>query len=311
LYKLPIPTSTQVVPRQVMAFEQSTYLTTPTDPVHFNPGLIMNVDVNENIDSEEIRIQGSRKIYSNIKMGREATLSLEYALLNTTLLRYGTQDPNGTGTIAKGLEIILSQKLDDVEHIRAARGALTDSVSISLERMPRVTQNFYVPDLTKWMSVSEYNTYLGLTGTQTPQFAAPLTGDPWSNLTGSNGSATTITVDGTPVDVARVTINVNNNILKQKPLGYENPIYACPGNKAITVSIEPFLYDNTFRDLVADYDSVEIVCTLKADTPDVNVTLSGCQFNSNSYTANTGSNDFIVSPLSGTCVDIDVDNSEE
>jgi hypothetical protein len=303
---MPIPTAPKDVTKQISFFEQLTYLTTPTDPQHINAGVIMNVDVNENIDDEEVRIQGDRHLYSDIKMGKEATVSLEYALINTTLARYGSEDPLGSGTIEHGIEIVQARKLNATEQVRVGRAALTDSMAISLERIPRITQNFYVPDLTPYMSIADYKTYLGIVGTGSPKWADPITEDPWTHLTGSNGSATTLEIDGDPVDVARATINVNNNIIKQKPLGHENTLYACAGNQVITISVEPFLYDNTFRDLVADFEEVQVVAMLNADA-DVAITLDGVKFNTHGDTANAGANDFNTNPLQGKVKRINID----
>lgn len=292
------PTAPADVTKQLQYYPEGTYGVLE-DAAFTSAGVVMNVSSDVTVDHESIRVQGSRLQYADIMMGIEGTLSVDYSPINTTLIKYGTDDPNGAGTIAESLCFLQARKLDDVENFRLFTGGLTESITIALERVTRITQNFYVIDTSDWMTLAGLKTALGVTGTDTPQFATPVTAEPWTHLTGSAGNATSIEINGQPVDVARASISVNNNIMKQKPLGHFRTKFARAGNKDITLTVEPFLYDNTLIDLVQGFTSVQVVATLN-DATNKTVTLEGVKFNSHSDSVDAGANDFNTMPLNAT-----------
>jgi len=103
-----------------------------------------------------------------------------------------------------------------------------------------------------------------------------------------------------------MTVTVNNNLLKQKPLGYKTVKFVEAGNKVVTVAIEPYLYDNVFFLLVNNYTSVNISGVLKASTPTVTLSVTGAKLNSYDDKSDASGGDFITTPVNGTAVDCTV-----
>jgi hypothetical protein len=256
-----------------------------------------------NVDHESVHIQGSRKQYADIQMGVEGTITLDYRLLDTKLIRYAITDPAGAGTIGESLAFIFARKINDVEEFTLAQGCISDSATINLDRVPTISQQFYASKISGWLTISQLRTALGLTGTNNPTWASPLTADPWTHLYGTDGSSSAVTVNGSAANVTKMSVTVNNNLLKEKPLGFKNARTVEAGNKVVTVSIEPFLYDTTFYDLVNNFTLSTVVLRLKASTPTVDLTVTGCKFNSYDDKSDAAGNDFITTPVAGTAVD--------
>lgn len=299
-----IPTSSSKVTKQVQYYaEVNGYAVQVTDPTFINAGVISNVDIQLTVDHEEIRIQGSRKQYADIQMGVEGVITLDYRLLGTALLRYGITDPNGVGTLEESLAFLFAQKIDGVEMFCLAQGCVTEQVTTTYDRVPMISQQFYCTSISKWLTEAELKTALGVDATAAIDYAAAITAEPWTHLTGSDGNSTSVTVDGNAADITRMTVTVNNNLLKQKPLGYKKVKYVEAGNKVVTVAIEPYLYGNDFFELVSDFTLFNIVGRLKASTPTVDLNVVGVKLNSYGHTSDATGGDFITTPVNGTAVD--------
>jgi hypothetical protein len=303
-----IPTSSSQVTKQVQYYaETNGYAQQVVNPTFTNAGVISNVSFSLSVDHEVVRIQGSRKQYADVLMGTEGTITLDYRLLDTKLLRYAITDPAGAGTIGEPLAFLFGRLINGVEEFRLAQGCISESATITLDRFPMVSQQFYSTKISSWMTISQLRTALGIVGTASPTFAGPITAEPWTHLLGTDGDSSAVTVNGDPVNVTKMTVTVNNNLLKEKPLGYKNVRFVQAGNKGVTVSMEPILYDNTFFDVVNDFTLSTVVLRLKATTPTVDLTVSGCKFNSYDDKSDAAGNDFITNPVSGNGVDAVVD----
>jgi tail tube protein len=299
-----VPTSSAKVTRQVQYYaETNGYGAQVVNPVLNNAGIISNVSMSVNVDHEVVRIQGSRKQYADIMMGVEGTITLDYRLLDTKLIRYAITDPAGAGTIGEPLAFIFARKINDTEEFTLAQGCISESATINLDRVPTISQQFYASKISNWMTLAQLRTALGITGTGSPQWASPITAEPWTHLYGTDEASSAVTVNASPVNVTKMTVTINNNLLKEKPLGYKKVRFVEAGNKVVSVSIEPFLYDNTFFDVVNNYTLSTVVLRLKASTPTVDLTVTGCKFNSYDDKSDSSGNDFITTPISGTAVD--------
>jgi len=299
-----VPTSSAKVTRQVQYYaEINGYKQPVVNPTLNNAGIITGVTGSISIEHQPVHIQGSRLQYADISMGFEGSIATEYMILDTKLIRYGITNPAGSGTIGESIAFIESRKINNVEEFRLAQGCISDSLTINLDKIPTVSQPFYASKISNWMTISQLRTALGLTGTTDPTWASPITADPWTHLYGTDENSSAVTVNGSPVDVNKMSVTINNNLLKQKPLGYKNVRYVEPGNKEVSISIEPYLYDNTFYDLVNNFTTATVVLRLKATTPVVDLTITGCKFNSYEDKSDASNNDFTTTPVSGTAVD--------
>jgi hypothetical protein len=305
---MPIPTSSSKVTKQVQYYaEINGYGATVTNPTFINAGVISNTGISITTDHEEIRIQGSRKQYSDILMGVDATISIDYRFLDTKVLGYAIKDPNGVGTIEESLAFVFSRKINNVEQFTLARGCVSEEASVSFDRVPMVSQSFYCSSVSEWLTLAQLKVAIGVGATANVTFAGAITAEPWTHLTGSVDQATTsVTVNATATDIAKMTVTVNNNLLKQKPLGYKKVKYVEAGNKVVTVSIEPYLYDNTIFLLVNNFTLFNIVGVLKASTPTVSLTVTGIHLNSYDDTSDVGGGEFMTVPSNGTAIDASV-----
>lgn len=299
-----IPTSSSKVTRQVQyTAETEGYGAGVTDPQFVNAGIITNVSIAISVDHEEVRIQGSRKQYADIMMGIDGTITLEYEFLDSKLVNYAITDPNGAGTIQESLCFIFARKIDEVEEFIIARGCVSESVSVDFDRIPKASQEFYTSSISEWLTLAQLRTALEIAETGTPKFAGAITAEPWTHLYGSDEASTSVTVNGTAADITKMTVTVNNNLMKQKPLGYKKVKYVEAGNKVVTIAIEPYLYDNTFFLLVNNFTLFNVVGRLKASTPVVDLTVVGIKLNSYEDTSDASGGDFITVPTNGTAVD--------
>jgi len=303
-----IPTSSSKVTKQVQYYaETNGYGAQVVNPTFVNAGIISNASMSITVDHEEIRIQGSRKQYADIQMGVEGVITLDYRFLDTKLLRYGITDPNGVGTIEESLAFVFARKIDNVEMFCLARGCVSEQATITFDRVPMVSQQFYSSSISEWLTLAQLKTALGVNSTASVSFAGAITAEPWTHLTGSsNGVSTSVTVNSAATDITKMTVTVNNNLLKEKPLGYKTVKFVEAGNKVVTVSIEPYLYDNSFFLLVNNYTSIDISGVLKASTPTVTLQVLGAKLNSYDDKSDASGGDFITTPTNGTAVDCTV-----
>ena len=305
---LQIPTSSSKVTKQIQYYaELNGFGAAVVNPTFINAGIISSASISISVDHEEIRIQGSRKQYADIMMGIEGVITLEYQFLDTKLLRYTITDPNGVGTIEESLGIIFTRKIDNVEEFCLARGCISEEATITFDRVPMVSQQFYTSSVSEWLTLAQLRTALGIVGTAAINFASPITAEPWTHLTGSTDqNSTSVTVNGSACDITKMTVTVNNNLLKEKPLGYKTVKFVEAGNKVVTVSIEPYLYDNTFFLLVNNFTLFNIVGCLKASSPTVNLTVTGIHLTSYDDKSDASGGDFITVPGNGTAIDCTV-----
>lgn len=161
--------------------------------------------------SLEYRQIGTRDINSMIPTGVGYTFDLTYNPINTTLIEYGINLPNGTGTIERSLTFLKSQKVDAVEHFFVYTGCRADStdISISSDSAVEVSQS-YIAQEARTPSLTS-----GLPGT--PVFhTGGVAGTPWTNLTPGPDP---LTFNGVVTDTNSFSCSVTNNLEPIKPNG--------------------------------------------------------------------------------------------
>lgn len=293
-----IPAGSQERNKQIQYYEQDGFYDYgPTDPTFSNIGVVSSVTPSINIAHKITRIVGSRHKYSDRKMMKEGTVQMTYELLDTVMPAYGFGDPNGAGTIEKPLSFLESAKINGAQRYRFYRDAITETISFALERDFMVNQNFYVSDVTNWLTEAELATALGLTGTDTPQFAPALTGEPWNHLDHEvvpPNTLSPLTINGDTFLYNTLNIEVNNNLRKLNPGGYDQTKYISVGNLVITGTFNTWLAEGTVLETATrDFTDNTIVLKLKENTSnDVLLTLTGVKFNSFTDTVDAGANEY-------------------
>lgn len=293
-----IPAGPQERNKQIQWYEQTDFRDYgPSDPTFANVGVVSSVTPTLNIAHKVTRIVGDRKKYSDRKLMQEGTVEIVYELLDTVIPKYGIDDPNGTGTIEKPLSFLESALINGNQRYRLYRDCVTETVSFALERDFVLTQNFYTSDVTNWMDETALETALGVTGTDTVNFAAALSGEPWNHLdhevTPPN-TGSPCTVSGDDFLYNSINFEVNNNLRKLNPGGYDQTKFISAGNKVITGTFNTWLSEGTVMEShTRDFDTNTIVLKVKENTSnDVILTLTGVKFSSFSDTIDAGSNDY-------------------
>jgi len=162
--------------------------------------------------TESYRKLGRRTLYKFIKMGSAFPWSCSFSPVDTSLIRYGTELGNNTGTLAgtldKSLTFVNSIFANSggalTEYYILRRGCKCDSVTVTTSSRGMVTVDM---DLIAANITSTTSTNGGLT---TPSFVAtPTTLTPWTNLT---GGVSKLSLGGTIYPFKTCSFTVNNNL---------------------------------------------------------------------------------------------------
>lgn len=305
-----VPAGPQERNKQVQWYEQNDFRDYgPDDPAFANVGVVNSVTPTLNIAHKVTRVVGDRKKYSDRKLMQEGTVELVYEMLDTVIPKYGVDDPDGTGTIAKPLSFLESALIDGVQKFRLYRDCVTETISFALERDFMVTQNFYTSDVTNWIDEATLETTLNVPGTDTVNFAPALSGEPWNHLdhevTPPN-SGSPLTVSGDDFLYNSLNFEVNNNLRKLNPGGYDQTKFISAGNKVITGTFNTWLAEGvTMENHVRDFDTNTITLKIKENTAnDVILTLTGVKFSSFSDTIDAGTNEYSLIDYPFECTDL-------
>lgn len=296
------PVGAQERSRQLQYYEQPAFRTQGTDPAYQNVGINTSYTPNFTVQHKETRVVGSRHLYSDRKLMEEGTVEVVYELLDTVLPQYAVKDPVGTGTIARPLSFLETVTFPSgTTMYRQFNDCLTETFTMEFVKDFVFTQNFYSADITPFMTEAELKTALGITGTGAVDFAPALTGEPWNHLDSQiNNTSSPIDIDGDPFLCEALTVEVNNNLRKQNPMGYSQTRYISPGNFVLTGTLTTYLEEiQSFIELTRDFTPVDITLKVKeATTPsDVILEITGAKFNAFSDTVEAGSNDWSLIEL--------------
>lgn len=298
-----------------MWYEQPAFRQQGVNPQYKPIGINSAYNVGFNIAHKETRIVGSRHQFSDRKLMEEGTVSITYEMNTdggTVLPRYGITDPNGTGTLEMPISFLEEVSFPGgATMYRQFNDCITETIAFAFERDYTVTQNFYSTEITKFMTLAELQTELGL-GSGMPQFAPAPVGEPWNHLDHSDVCIET----GSPVEVSgdiflieRMTVEVANNLRKQNPLGYCRTRHLSAGNKAVTGTMTVYSIEaQVMIDHVRDFDSNTITLKIKEETTpgDVVFTVTGAKFNNFSDAVEAGSNDWSLIEVPFTASDCQI-----
>ncbi len=311
-YSTQNPIGSQERSKQLVWYEQPAFRQQGTNPPYKHIGINSAYNVGFNIQHKETRIVGSRRQFSDRKLMEEGTVSLTYEMNTdggTVLPRYGILDPVGSGTIAKPVSFLETVTYPSGTTLyRQFNNCVTETIAFNFERDYTVTQDFYCTEVTKFMTLAELQTALGL-GSAEPQYPPDLVGEPWNHLDHSVECIETgspITVSGDIFLAENMTVEVANNLRKQNPLGYCRTRYLSAGNKEVTGTMTVYSVEaQVMIDHVRDFDSNDITIKIKeATTPgDVEFNVIGAKFNNFSDAVEAASNDWSLIEVPFTASD--------
>lgn len=251
------PNSNIDVTRNVLYVEETSYGVTPTNPTFVNAGIANTIAWKKSPQHQTVNILGSIDDYGEYKFGNDYTADLKYYMTDTALLRYGTELPNGTGTIEKSLTIFISKKLNNVENFKLLQGCITSSLTLDYSKIPLVSQTFQCSNITKWMTQAELTALIG----GTPVYPAALTADPWTSL--GAGTLQPLTINSVAYEIEKFTFTVGRSILIQQPVGNPNPLRIKAGKRKVTAAFTTWEKDDVLELQVESFTAVPMVLTIQ------------------------------------------------
>ena len=290
-------TFTGQIVKRLQYIEEATYGTTPSaSPVFISAGKIKRFNFNIDAQIQRYRTAGYRKVSDFLKTGQMTSFEIEYQPLDTVLMAYGFNDPNGAGTIEKSLSFLFSKKVDGVENFYFIKGAKTDQITIEITKEAvNVTQSFLAREATTPVITANG----GLT---TPSFAANPTGKPWTGLT---GGADPFTYNAVAWDTPRFNAECAWNLDPGQPNGQELIKFLDPTNKDVNIDFDVWQKDTTF---IADLKlGIERALSYKLNSTGPK-TLTVTNFVNETYSLDedSESNETTMEPASGGAEDISV-----
>jgi hypothetical protein len=239
--------------------QETTYATTPTSAAFVDASIINSTKTTYENATETYRKLGKRQLYKLIKMGVMFPWSCSFSPVDTSLIRYGTENGNNagtlTGTIDFGLTFVNSIFANSggtlTEYFILRKGSKCDSITVTTTSKGMVTVDM------NWLSsdITAVTTALG--GLTTPTFVVtPTTATPWSNLVG--GASKLSLNDGSGAVIypfKSASFTVSNNL---DPVDID-------GSAAIQ-ALEPTVKQTTFNCEVIVQKDLKIEAAIAAGT---------------------------------------------
>lgn len=300
------PTSAIQASKNVQYYEQTAFGTYTYTTAMKQIGLVSKIQHSFTQQHKETRIVGSRKLYDDRSQLIEGTVDLTYEFANvgTEFANYAVLDPGAKGC-DKPISLLETKKINGTEMYRLYQDCLTDKISFAIEKDIVVTQNMVYSNLTDWMNEAALKPILGYAGTSNVNYASALSGSSWNHLDSNmNNTGSPLTVAGAQFFNLKLTVDINNNINKLLPGGWNKYYYSSPMNKQVSGTLTTWTSDGLLlEDHVRNFDSCTVAYKIKSATPDVNLSVTGAHFTAESDSTEGGSNDFTTLELPFTASD--------
>jgi hypothetical protein len=211
-----VPTTVQRYLRLPQYVEETVYATTPNSAAFVDMSVINSLKTTYANATEMYRKLGRRTMYKYMKMGTDLTFTTSFSPVDTSLIRYGTENGNATGTatgtIDKGLTIANSRYSNTwgsngplIETFFLRKGSKCDSITVTT-----TSRGMVVVDM-DWICSTIVQSQAVNGGLTTPLWVpAPTTLTPWSNLAG--GCTNKLMLGGTYYPFKSASFTVNNNL---------------------------------------------------------------------------------------------------
>lgn len=271
---------------EIVRLEETVYGTPTNNGVYQHIGVATEFNWSKNRDVEDLYMVSLEYPYGEYAFGTEYEFVLTYAMVDTKEFRYGTELPAGAGTIAKGQTFVQSKLINAAPMFRVFQGNITESVSVTYERILRVEQTFRPKTITHWLTLAEKNTLLGATANLTP---TALTAEPFTVR--SSVTLDPLSIGGAVVDVGEFDLNVEWSILTWQPQNHIEPKFIAAQRRDVNGSLRTTVKDNVIEDLVVSRVAAPMVMQISnTPGPDVDWTFGGVRFN-NYATEDVGDSD--------------------
>ena len=179
---------------------------------------------------------GKREYYKNLLTKHLVTFELKFAPFNVTLMKYGSEPGNGTGTIDESLTFLRTQKINNA-------GTLTDSFTFykgcKMASLDLNVAGKEVEVTSSWVARQKTTpVFTANGGLTTPTFKqfSDVTATPWVHL--DNGT-NPLTINSVTYPCTKFHVNWNNNLAIDDDVnGAEFVEAITQGNRDITGDFE-------------------------------------------------------------------------
>jgi hypothetical protein len=268
------PTQSSLNTRPLLRLEEATYGVPPLNGTWLHVGIATEFSWSKNRDVEELFMVSKLDKYGEYAFGTEYEFTLNYAMVDTKMFRYGAALPSGSGTIAKGVSFLQSKTIDGTEMFRIFKGNITSELSCTYERILIVEQTFVPRSITHWLTNTEKNTEIGSTANISP---AALTEDPY--LVTSSGTFDPLTINSNPIDIGEFELNIEWQTLIWQPQNHIEPKFVAANRRTVSGSLNSTIKDNVIEDLTVSRTAVPMVLEISnAPGDNVDWTFGGVRF---------------------------------
>jgi hypothetical protein len=268
------PTQSSKNTRPLLRAEEVNYGIPTPNTTYQHVGIATEFSWSKNRDLEELFMVSLLDRYGEYAFGTEYEFTLNYAMVDTKVFRYGSMLPAGTGTIAKGLTFLQSKLIDGVEKFRIFKGNITSELTCTYERILIVEQTFVPRSITHWLTQAERDVEIGATANINP---AALTEDPY--LVTSSGNLDPLTINALPIDIGEFELNIEWETLIWQPQNHIEPKFVGANRRTVSGSLNSTIKDNVIEDLTVSRTAVPMVLEISnAPGDNVDWTFGGVRF---------------------------------
>ncbi len=280
------PTGTWNIVKKLQHVEESAFGQTPASPSFALAGHNVSLRESTEVSAQKYRELGSRDIYKMLKTGEMYSFELKYQPINTTLMRYGTELPNGAGTIEKSLSFVYTQLVNGTETWYRFLGARTDQVEIEVtEAAVNVSHRFLCKDIPATVTSDPFTT---------PTYAGADSSAPY---TGASSGSNPLTINSANYDTSRFKVTVSWNPEVIRPNGETQAKFILPTNRDIKVEFDTWVKDDVLRQ---DAKSLTARAATYTMAPGKSLTLTDLYLEKQSKGNDGNDGRHLIETLSGT-----------
>jgi len=305
-----VPTSVHRYLKLPQFVEETVPGTTPNSAAMIDASVINSIRSTYANATEMYRKLGSRKMFKYIKMGEDLTWTMSFSPVDTTLMKYGTENGNAlgtlTGTIDKHLTFANSRYTNTwgsngplKEQFFLRKGSKCDSITVTTTSRGMIVVDM---DMISLDVVINQATDGGLT---TPVWVvSPTTLTPWSNLAG--GCGTKLTIDGRNYPFKTASFTVNNNLDALDVDGCDNIVWLEAGAKETTFTAEILAQKDNEIEIDMDAGAGVAASLVLNTTGSKQATFTNLFINNKTEDEDAGATGAMTYTISGTADDVTV-----
>lgn len=261
--------------------------------------LVDNFNETKAWQNDAVNVFGKSDIHDIVRSKRQNTVDLTYRLYETDFLRYGTELPNGSGTIAKTLTIIQPIKLNGSQFYKRYKGVITDTVNLTIGNFYTVSHTFVAQLISNYMTLDELKLDLGLATNASLVWPSLPTNTYWSSNDPNPTTKQPLVVDGNPYYLISMSASIERNPIPADATANETFFYIKSGYRGVSGNVQLYLTGKQLETLLDDFEKFTMSYKLN-DDPNCDITMTGVVFTTKDEPKAAGDNSYIVQNLQFT-----------